>query len=122
MYNGGSSRLTSREFMKVVQLMLQDGVWNGKRILSSEWVRKSTSPLRNLTKTQQYGWLWNSVAYPYKGRTVRAFFAAGNGGQIYMGVPELDLVIVFTGGSYGDASLFIPQRQFVPNWILPAVD
>jgi CubicO group peptidase (beta-lactamase class C family) len=78
--------------------------------------------LRNLTPTQTYGFLWNSVAYPYRGRTVHAFFAAGNGGQIFMGIPELDLVIGFTGGNYSDAALFIPQRVMIPEQILPAVN
>jgi hypothetical protein len=49
------------------------------------------------------------------------FFAAGNGGQLSIGVPELDLAIVFTGGSYADAALFIPQKVLVPEYILPAV-
>jgi hypothetical protein len=39
-----------------------------------------------------------------------------------MVIPELDLAIVFTGGNYADASLFIPQRALVPEQILPAVD
>jgi hypothetical protein len=38
-----------------------------------------------------------------------------------MGIPALDLVIGFTGGNYNDPSLFIPQRRFVPDFILPAV-
>jgi len=65
--------------------------------------------------------LWNSVAYPYRGKTVRAFFGAGNGGQIFMGIPDLDLAIAFTGGNYADAALFIPQRVLVPEQILPAI-
>ena len=97
------------------------GRWAGRQIFSRDWALKSGSALRNLSKIQQYGWLWNSVEYPYKGRTVRAYFAAGNGGQIFMGIPALDLVIGFTGGNYNDPSLFIPQRRFVPDFILPAV-
>ena len=62
------------------------------------------------------------MEYPYKGRKVRAFFAGGNGGQIFMGIPALDLVIAFTGGNYSDPALFIPQRSFVPQFILPAVN
>ena len=102
--------------------MVNGGRWAGRRIISRDWALKSGSALRNLSKIQQYGWLWNSVEYPYKGRTVRAFFAAGNGGQIFMGIPALDLAIGFTGGNYADPSLFIPQRQLVPDLILPAVD
>ncbi|HJP59061.1 MAG TPA: serine hydrolase domain-containing protein, partial [Gemmatimonadaceae bacterium] len=121
-YGGGGHRFTPRDFMKLAQLMLNDGKWAGKQITDVEWARKSTSALRNLTRNQQYGWLWNSVKYPYKGKTVRGFFAAGNGGQIFMGIPDLDLVIAFTGGNYNDIpTLFIPQRTFVPQWILPTV-
>ena len=70
---------------------------------------------------QKYGYLWNSYDYPYRGRSVRAIFAGGNGGQVFMAIPELDLVIGFTGGNYSDAATFIPQRTLVPEYILPAV-
>jgi CubicO group peptidase (beta-lactamase class C family) len=62
------------------------------------------------------------MEYPYKGRTVRAFFAAGNGGQVVMGIPELDLVMAFYGGNYNDPVLFTSQRVYVPQYILPAID
>jgi CubicO group peptidase (beta-lactamase class C family) len=121
-YGGGGHAFVPRDFMKLAQLMLNEGRWNGRQIISREWARKSGSALRNLTTTQQYGWLWNSVEYPYRGRTVRAFFAGGNGGQISMGIPALDLVIAFTGGNYSDPAAFIPQRALVPELILPTVN
>ncbi len=65
--------------------------------------------------------LWWVTDYPYRNRTVRAFFAGGNGGQIVMGIPELDLVIAFFGGNYSDSSSLVPQRVFVPQYVLPAV-
>lgn len=120
-YGGGGHRFVPRDFMKLAQLMLNDGRWNGKQIVSREWARRSTAPLRDLTPTQQYGYLWNSMAYDYKNRKVRAFFAGGNGGQIFMGIPELDLVIAFTGGNYSDPATFTAQRLFVPQYLLPAV-
>jgi CubicO group peptidase (beta-lactamase class C family) len=121
-YGGGGHHFRPRDFLKLAQLMVNNGRWDGRQILSREWARRSGSALRNLTPDQQYGWLWNSYEYPYKGRKVRAFFAGGNGGQIFMGIPELDLVIGFTGGNYADPALFIPQRVLVPRYILPAVD
>jgi CubicO group peptidase (beta-lactamase class C family) len=121
-YGGGGHAFLPRDYMKLPQLMINGGRWNGRQILSREWARKSGSALRNLSKIQQYGWLWNSVEYPYKGRKVRAFFAGGNGGQIFMGIPALDLVIAFTGGNYNDPAAVIPQREFVPKFILPAVN
>jgi CubicO group peptidase (beta-lactamase class C family) len=120
-YGGGGHQFLPRDFLKFPQLMLNQGRWNGRQIISREWARRSGSALRDLTSTQQYGWLWNSVEYPYKGGKVRAFFAAGNGGQIFMGIPALDLVIGFTGGNYNDPALFIPQQKFVPELILPTI-
>ena len=40
---------------------------------------------------------------------------------MYIGIPDLDLVIAFTGGNYVDRALFRAQREFVPEDILPAV-
>jgi len=123
-YGGGGHRVVPRDFAKLAQLMLNDGRWNSKQIVSAEWVRRSTAPLRDLTPSQQYGYLWNSMQYPYQGRPegkVRAFFAGGNGGQVSMAIPDLDLVIAFTGGNYSDAATFRAQRTFVPEFLLPAV-
>ena len=72
-----------------VQLMLNEGRWEGRQIISREWAQKSGAALHNLTPSQTYGYLWNSVEYPYKGRKLHAYFAGGNGGQIFMGIPEL---------------------------------
>lgn len=121
-YMGGGAYFMPRDFLKLPQLILNGGRWAGRQVIGRDWARRSITELRDLRAGQQYGALWNSVEYPYRGRTVRAFFAAGNGGQIFMGIPELELVIGFTGGSYGDPSLYIPQRVLVPDRILPAVN
>jgi CubicO group peptidase (beta-lactamase class C family) len=120
-YGGGGHHFTTRDFMKLTQLFLNDGKWEGKQIVSSEWARKSSAALRNLSPRQTYGYLWNSVAYDYKGLKLHAFFPGGNGGQVYIGIPELNLLIAFTGGNYADSVLFRSQREFVPQDILPAV-
>jgi CubicO group peptidase (beta-lactamase class C family) len=121
-YGGGGHHFLPRDFLKLAQLMVNDGRWEGRQILSREWVQKSGAALRNLTPTQTYGYFWNSVEYPYKGGKVHAYFAGGNGGQIFMGIPELQLVIGFTGGNYADPVLFRAQREFVPQDILPALN
>jgi CubicO group peptidase (beta-lactamase class C family) len=121
-YTAGGAAFRPRDFLKLPQLMLNQGLWDGKRILSADWVRKAGSPLFDLYPGQQYGYFWNSVAYPWKGRKVRAVFAAGNGGQIFMAIPELDLAIAFTGGNYADSAALLPGRVYVPDFILPAVD
>jgi CubicO group peptidase (beta-lactamase class C family) len=122
-YGGGGHRFTTRDFAKLTQLFLNEGKWEGKQIVSPEWARKSTAPLRVLSPRsgQTYGYLWNSITYDWNGRKLFAFFPGGNGGQVAIGIPDLDLVIAFTGGNYADPVLFRSQRNFVPEDILPAV-
>lgn len=120
-YGGGGHRFTTRDFMKLTQLFLNDGRWEGRQIVSRDWARRSSAPLRRLSPAQTYGYLWNSVEYDYRGRKLHAYFPGGNGGQVYIGIPELNLVIAFTGGNYADRVLFRAQREFVPQDILPAV-
>lgn len=122
-YGGGGHDFTTRDFMKLTQLFLNNGKWDGKQIVSPDWVRKSSAPLRLLSprRGQTYGYLWNSVTYDYKGRKLHAYFPGGNGGQVYIGIPELDLLIAFTGGNYADPVLFRAQSEFVPQDILPAI-
>ena len=120
----GGARFPPRDFMKLGQLHLNGGTWNGRRIFTPEWSRRATSTRVTEIggRKRQYGYLWWINEYPHKGRTVRAYFAAGNGGQIVMAIPDLDLVIAFYGGNYNDPSLFIPQNVYVPQHILPAVN
>jgi CubicO group peptidase (beta-lactamase class C family) len=120
-YGGGGQRFTPRDFLKLAQLMLNEGTWNGKRIMGREWTLKSGSAMHNLNRQQQWGWLWNSVEFPYRGRTVRGIFAGGNGGQVFMAIPALDVVIAFTGGNYAQAASYVSQREFIPRYVLPAI-
>jgi len=125
-FMGGGVRFLPRDFMKLGQLHLNGGTWNGRRILSPEWSRRSTSPLVASPESSAteliYGYLWYTREYPYKGRTVRAFFAAGNGGQVVIAIPELDLVMAFYSGNYADAVASTSGRIYVPQYILPAVN
>ena len=119
-YGGGAVQFLPRDFMKLGQLMLNGGTWGGRTILSRDFVARASAPLHDLNGIQ-YGYLWWNIEYPYKERTVRAYFAGGNGGQGVMVVPELDLVIATYGGNYADRVGLHIQQDFAPNYILPAV-
>ncbi len=119
----GSSRFVLRDFIKFAQLHLNGGTWNGRRIYTSEWSDKATSPLEHFPGGSfDYGYLWWSIEYPYKGRVIRAYFAAGNGGQIAMAIPELDLALACFTGNYNDSGGRTFQNVYVPKYILPAVE
>jgi CubicO group peptidase (beta-lactamase class C family) len=106
--------------MKMGQLMLNGGTWQGRRLLSRDFVQRASSPLHDFDSIQ-YGYLWWSMTYPYKGRTLRAFFAGGNGGQVIMVIPDLDLVVAAYGANYNQGVGFQVQEKLVPDYILSAL-
>jgi CubicO group peptidase (beta-lactamase class C family) len=120
-YGGGSVNLLPRDFLKLGQLMLNGGTWNGRRILGRDFATRAVAPLyhnRNLT----YGYLWWGIDYPYKDRTVHAFFAAGAGGQGVIVVPELALAVAILGANYSAGRVQIRDvQELVPRFLLPAV-
>ncbi|HSU13672.1 serine hydrolase [Longimicrobium sp.] len=121
-YMGGGWRFRPRDFMKLGQLYLNGGTWNGRRIVSEAWVRRSVTPRYPMGSRARYGYLWWVVDYPYAERTVQAYYASGNGGQEVMAIPALDLVIAVYGGNYNDGPAnFQSIFETIPRYILPAV-
>jgi len=119
----GGSRFLPRDFLKLAQLHLNGGTWKGHRVYTKEWSDLATRSHYNSEAYKfQYGYLWWGVEYPYQGRTIRAYFASGNGGQISMAIPELDLAMAFHAGNYNEAGGRKATREYVPQFILPAVN
>jgi CubicO group peptidase (beta-lactamase class C family) len=120
-YGGGSAALRLRDFIKLGQLMLNGGIWNGHRILSREYAARAVSPLYHL-RNVYYGYLFWIENYPYKDRTVRAYSARGAGGQTVSVIPELDLIVATFGGSFSSRKgNFAASTDPIPRIILPAV-
>lgn len=120
-YFGGGAQFELRDFMKMGQLVLNGGTWNGRRVLARAYAEQMTAPLVELQE-RTYGYSWWSQPMPYRDRQVRVIYAAGNGGQLVMAVPELDLVIAFYSGDFGHRAALTAQRVYIPEFILPAVN
>lgn len=94
---------TSRDYARIGQLMLNKGMWKGKRIISSKYVQQATS-LADLkvkpddSKNKKYGLSWWIDHY----RGLNIYYARGILGQYIICIPEHDLVIVRTGYSRGE--------------------
>jgi CubicO group peptidase (beta-lactamase class C family) len=95
---GGGLRLRPRDMVKIGQLVLAGGDWNGRRIVSKAWIDASTAPRLKASAKYDYGYLW------WLGHDPRVFAALGRGGQSIRIVPELDLVVAVTAGYYQDYS------------------
>ena len=89
-------RLTSPDLVKLGELYLNGGRWQGRQIVSQEWVAQSTTP--QLTEAQQtegqYGYFWWLFDDPDSG--VTGFLAAGSWYQRIIVVPSRRVVLVVT--------------------------
>jgi len=126
-YAGGGWYLRPRDELKLGQLYLNGGTWNGRRIVSEEWVEESTAHQSSFTPAldtegeHQYGFGWHIHKLNAGGRVYRDFAAGGNGGQLVIVIPELDLVVAFNGGSYGEFRKWYRwELELVPQYIIPA--
>jgi CubicO group peptidase (beta-lactamase class C family) len=126
-YMGGGLSIRPRDEIKLGQLYLSGGVWNGLRIVSSDWVRESIAPHSNFAPQMdidldhQYGYGWHINPLKTPGHIYTSFSAGGNGGQIVIVIPELDMVVAFNGGSYGEfAKWYRWSLEVVPQYIIPA--
>ncbi|MFQ5528839.1 MAG: serine hydrolase domain-containing protein [Gemmatimonadota bacterium] len=120
-YGGGGLYIKPRDFLKLGQLYLNDGMWNGKRLLDAGWAEAATTPHKTL-RDEGYGYGWWMFTYPFDGRDVKVFYAGGNGGQYVIVVPELRLNIVIFGGNYNQRILHAPKYETVPNYVLRAIE
>ncbi len=127
-YMGGGAYVEPRDQLKLGQLYLSGGVWNGKRLVGVDWVRDSTvlharfSPESSLGQEHGYGFGWHLHTLKSGGKAYKVFAAEGNGGQFILVVPALDMVIGITGGAYGEFSQWYKwELELVPQFIIPSV-
>jgi CubicO group peptidase (beta-lactamase class C family) len=120
-YLGGGIHIRPIDALKLGQLYLNGGVWNGRRLVSRGWVDASTAPHpMNAKGTDGYNWHTNQIQLG--GRTFREYEANGNGGQLLMVVPEADLVVLITAGNYGNYGVWRKFREeLLPQYILGAI-
>lgn len=132
----GNLKLCPRDMAKFGSLYLNGGRWQGQQIIPEAWIAASMAesvsiPWSSLagilheryvdipdTHYDGYGYLWWLATYEVDGRPVNAAQATGWGGQWIGLFPDLEMVVVLTGGNYATHE---PVHEIVTRHILPAV-
>jgi len=126
-YTGGGLTITPRDMVKFGVTFLNRGVWEGKQIISRHWVEKSAVAYRynygiNIPEEPSgrlgYSYSWWTKTYSEKGKEIHMYAASGWGGQHIMLLPELNTVVVFTGGNYGTGRA---PFKILEKFIIPAI-
>jgi CubicO group peptidase (beta-lactamase class C family) len=93
---------SGRDWLRLGMLYLQDGVWNGERLLPKGWLDFVRTPAPAWSAPVYGGmfWLNRTKSWPVP---VDAFYMAGVGGQTTLIIPTHDLVVVRMGHYAGAA-------------------
>ncbi|HUQ09351.1 MAG TPA: serine hydrolase [Steroidobacteraceae bacterium] len=106
--------LRPRDAAKLGALVVNEGVWNGVRVVPESWVMITRQRVLTLG-SGGYGYLWWKSSFPRGAGQVDAVFTSGNGGNHVFTVPSLELVVAFTGSNYNT------ERSQTPEQMLPLV-
>jgi CubicO group peptidase (beta-lactamase class C family) len=110
-HTDGGLYLTPRDMARFGYLALHGGTWDGKEIVSPEWVARSTETHYQASSGRGYGYQWWTL-------DGGAFAAHGHYEQIIYVVPAADLVVVLTGDIPDD--VLPPSDGLLYRYILAA--
>ncbi|WP_205880559.1 serine hydrolase domain-containing protein [Larkinella terrae] len=94
----GRMFIRPRDMAKLGQLFLNNGQWEGKQVISADWVAESTRK-QVILRDQEYGYLWWRRDFNFNNKTYPAYYASGNGGHFIVVLPSENLVVVSTAGN-----------------------
>ena len=118
---GGGLNLRSRDLLKLGQLYLNRGSWNGRRVISVDWVSRSLAPHANAREDTDYGYLWWLPTFHSSGRDFRGYAMYDTGGNKVYVFPEQQLVVVVTTINFRVQGAGALTDKLLTEHILPAL-
>jgi CubicO group peptidase (beta-lactamase class C family) len=115
-FTGGGLELRSQDLLKLAQLYLNGGKWNGAQIVSEQWTKTSTQPHAQIDEKTNYGYLW--WLRTFNGHPV--YYMSGNGGNKVGVVADLDLAFVITSTNYGTRGMHEQTDKILADYVIAA--
>ena len=124
-HTGGGLYMRSRDLLKLGQLVLDKGRWNGQQVISEAWIEESTAfhlPVPGSSRGRGYGYLWWREIFHVGEASYPAIYASGYGWQVMWVIPDLDLVVLVMhhNPDDGNASHTLNVVE-MENIVIPAV-
>jgi len=103
-------------------MVADGGTWNGNRVLPETWVRESLQPHVQIDAETEYGYLWWLGSFESGGKSYRAQFMSGSGGNKVCIFPDLALVAVITSENFRRRDAHELSERLLSDYILGAVE
>lgn len=91
---GGGMFINAYDMARFGLLTLHKGNWNGKQLISEQWVQQALTPTRAQPTYGYMNWFLNTDKKYLPGAPATAFVHVGNGTNIIYVDPEHDIVMV----------------------------
>ena len=118
---GGGLNLRSRDLLKLGQLYLDGGVWEGRRVISAAWVEQSLSPHAKVDDDTDYGYFWWLKRFNRDGKTYRTAMMSGSGGNKVILMPEQHVVVVITTTNFQVRQPHAISERLLTDYIIKAL-
>ncbi|RLJ33700.1 CubicO group peptidase (beta-lactamase class C family) [Chryseobacterium sp. 7] len=119
----GGLRMRVIDFAKFGQLYKNHGTWDGKTILTKDWIKKSfTNYFTDNPDFEGYGYLFWRKVYIVGNNRYEAFQSSGNGGNKIIIFTEIPVVIVITAQAYNKPYAHQQSEKIVQDYLLPALN
>ncbi len=106
--------MTSQDMARFGLLYLENGSWDGREIISSDWIVQSQQP-HAITDFDGESYGYQFWVHPTEGY----YAASGSFGQKIAILPEYNLVLVYTANLSGGE---ISDSEIVTNWLIPSIE
>jgi CubicO group peptidase (beta-lactamase class C family) len=118
----GGLRMNTLDFAKFGQLYKNNGIWNGKTILTKDWIKRSfTNYFSNTPDLEGYGYLFWRKVYTIGNKSFETYQSSGNGGNKIIMFTDLPIVMVITAKAYNQPYSHSQVDKMVQEYLLPAV-
>lgn len=119
----GGIQMNALDFAKYGQIYKNNGLWNGKKVIPSNWISKSFSKKRTIPNriNEYYGYLFWNKTFTINNVDYETYYCTGNGGNKIYIFSDIPLVIVVTASAYGMPYAHYQVDKMVEEYILPGV-
>ncbi len=111
-------RLRPRDTLKIGQLVLKEGVLEGRQVVPAAWIAEATTEHAEGGFGCRYGYKWWLCATE---GGLPVINASGYGGQELLIVPDLELVMMVAAGLYGDETAFDRAFDLLNDVVIPRI-
>jgi CubicO group peptidase (beta-lactamase class C family) len=119
---GGGLSLTSGDLLRVGQMYLDGGKWNGKQLVNEAWVKATITPRAQIDDHTEYGYNWWLQSWPVGDKVYPSFYMTGNGGNKIIVLPSLHMTVVITAENYGQKDMHKLAERVLTEFVLAAVE